>query len=270
VLEQDADRGIWQPRCLQQWHHDVCGHHSLFNVACLLRGDFQALLDERRFWASALGGIAELARYGEASGRWPRSRVSGGVADDVHIRHLVESSEVLRGRVCILSSTDALAAELRDCGSALRTAMDRVRLGRSPAHGLLLGATNHWYAAVAVAPPGPHGSPSLWLCDSYNTPMAGLRSEADVGALVEARLEASRDWVYEGLRRLPEWRHRPEEHLEAAFEDGVQEWWKGTLKSAIFWRRQPLSVRRALKHREFSDVLLYLRSLSELLGFPPA
>jgi len=28
------ERKISQLQCLKQWHHDVCGHHALFNLRC--------------------------------------------------------------------------------------------------------------------------------------------------------------------------------------------------------------------------------------------
>lgn len=269
LVAMDEDRGVVQPLCLQQWHHGVCGHHALYSASCILRGQPEALLDERRFWASTLLGVAALADHGEGSGKWPRSRVTGGVADETHLQHLADADAFLKDRVSIFFAHDGLAADLSHSDSQSATALRAVRNGQRRAHAFLCGATSHWYAVIAVGPaPGECGRPQLWLCDSYNAPVAGLRSDADTEAFIDRHMTTIRPRVYESLRALPEYAHRPEEHLAGAFETGVQEWWKGIIKAPLFWRHRPLSLRRELKSQEIREVRSYLSSLASHLGLP--
>ncbi|CAJ1362622.1 unnamed protein product, partial [Effrenium voratum] len=72
VVDECQERKIAQPLSIRQWHHGVCGHHALFNLRCMLRGDLDALRDEPKFWQQALADMQRLANFGEQSGRWPR------------------------------------------------------------------------------------------------------------------------------------------------------------------------------------------------------
>mmetsp|Transcript_128605 Transcript_128605/g.359869 ORF Transcript_128605/g.359869 Transcript_128605/m.359869 type:complete len:447 (+) Transcript_128605:56-1396(+) len=271
LVGEDEQHGVLQPLCLEQWHHDVCGHHALFSASCILRGQAGRLLDERSFWASTLHSVTVLAEHGEGSGLWPKSRVICGAVDDTHLRHLVESDEFLRERLSVFFCREVFEVELANPGSRVSLAVEAVRTGRSSSYGFLLGATSHWYAMVAVgAEQSGTGRPQLWLCDSYNKPLTSLCMAADVDAMVERLLDSRRNAVYESLRRSPEWAHRPEQHLAGAFEQGVQEWWKGTLKAPLFWQHRPLAVRRELKRQELMDVRWYLQRLAGRLGLRSA
>ena len=42
--------------------------------------------DEQRFWQQVIGDVQRLARHGELTKAWPRSRVLGGICDEVHLR----------------------------------------------------------------------------------------------------------------------------------------------------------------------------------------
>lgn len=270
IIATDKPRGVFQPRCLHQWHDSVCGHHALYSISCLLEGRLTDLMDEQRFWQTTFGNIRDLAAHGEDSELWPRSRVTGGVADEHHLRHLISRQPALHGRVSMLSHGGVLKSQQhelhrKDVAEALQ-ALDEIRSGSRQAHGFVLGATNHWYAAVAFAPTGAGAGPELWFCDSYNKPLAQLRSNEDVERLVDERLEWGRSWLYKKLRQSPEWTHRPEAHLAQVYNEGVEEWWKGICKSSVFWRIQPLAVRKALKQQELSEVQAHLRDLVSSLG----
>lgn len=258
VVDEDRDRQVIQPRCLQQWHHDICGHHALFNVRRLLGNAAGGLENESLFWLEALRDVEALARHGEESGRWPRSRVQGGVADEAHLRHLIAGDPSLAGRVTVVGSKEALArVEVQEALEVLG------RHGReSPAHGFLLGGRTHWYSAVAA--PSQEG-PRLFLCNSYNIPLARLRVADDVEALVEAEMVRRRRSQVERLQRQPDWAHRPYAHIESAVDDGIQEWWKGALRSALFWRQQPLHLQQQLQIQEYEDVRCYIETLLQAM-----
>lgn len=264
LIAADEERHIFQPRCLQQWHGDICGHHALFNARCLLLGEVDMLQDAERFWQHLLEGVAELAEHGERSKRWQKSRVVCGMADGVHLRHLVDSDSLLRGRVTIVESTERLSQKLRDPEAEVQLAIAGFPSGRG-AHAFLLGATNHWYAAVAIAAPGDKGGPQLWFCDSYNKGLVHLRTEEDVEEMLERLMIEKRADLCEVFKQRPEWSHRPQDHIDAAVEDGVQEWWKGHLKSALFWRDKPLELRRQLMKQELNDVREYMEMLISAL-----
>jgi hypothetical protein len=193
LVDSDDARGIWQPACLKQWHGSVCGHHALFSIQCLLDGEEEKLQDGRCFWKRTLRNIQLLADHGEASGRWPASRVTGGVIDEVHLKHLIESSESLHGR-------------------------------------------------------------------------ARLKNDEDVERLMEETLQCVHQRFIEQLRGQPEWKHRPLEALDRAFEEGLPEWWKGNQKSSLFWCEPPREVRSALKKQELQNIRSYLGSLTHILG----
>jgi hypothetical protein len=272
LVDSDDARGIWQPACLKQWHGSVCGHHALFSIQCLLDGEEEKLQDGRCFWKRTLRNIQLLADHGEASGRWPASRVTGGVIDEVHLKHLIESSESLHGRVSIAQTSQSFEEQLNQPESAMRRALDDVVNGHSHAHAFLLGATTHWYAAVVFAEQShprtsrePEGI-SLFFCDTFNRPMARLKNDEDVERLIGETLQRVHQRFIEQLRGQPEWKHRPLEALDRAFEEGLPEWWKGNQKSSLFWCEPPREVRSALKKQELQNIRSYLGSLTHILG----
>lgn len=263
-VDADPSRGVVQPRCLQQWHGNVCGHHALFSASALVQGQPARLLDEGEFWRGLLDNVAALARHGERMKSWPPSRVTNGVVDEVQLMHLVNSDASLRGRLNFVPNVERLTGDLAARGSEARRALEAVRTGTKQAHGFLLVGAAHWYAAVAVA--GSAGrAPTLLLCDSYNRPMARLRTEEDVAALVDAQMEAKREHVRQALRQHPDWTHRPEEHLDTAFEDGVPEYWKGTNKASLFWRFRPRSVSAEVLRQDFENMRRYVAALLAVL-----
>jgi len=262
--------GQIQVACLQQWHHDVCGHHALYSTKCLMRGESSALLDEDTFWLNALRDITALADHGEASGRWPRSRVTCGVADECHLQYLVDSDEELKEHVTIVQDVEELREKLKDPGSSTSKSLEALMAGRQKAHGFLLGAAVHWYAAVALWPEegssaGSKCCPQLLFCDSYNRDFATLRSEEAFEALLNERLDTWRDWSQARLLKDTKWLHRPEEHIKRAVEEGVEEWWKGCRKSALFWRFPPSDVKRQLLCQELGSVKGYIDELTSVL-----
>jgi len=258
AVDEDQDRHVIQPRCLQQWQHDICGHHALFNVRRLLGGTSGSFQDESLFWREALRDIEVLARYGEESGRWPRSRVQGGVADEAHLRHLIASDASLAGHVTVVGCKEALATvPVQKSLAALGT-----QHGDCPAHGFLLGGRMHWYSAVAVP---SQDRPQLFLFNSYNIPLARLKSADDIEALVDAEMARSRLRQIERLRRQPDWAHRPDAYIEAAVDEGIQEWWKGSLRSSLFWRQRPLHLQKQLQIQEFDDVRCYVDALLQAM-----
>lgn len=261
IVDVDPARSILQPLSLQQWHHGACGHHALYNIRCLMEGRFQALNNEPRFWQEVRDSVAELASYGESSGRWPRSRVTGGIVDEVHLSHLVQCSE-LRSRISVVPSPEALVSRLRSRNSPERAALEAIRSGAQASHGFLLGAAIHWYAAVAML---IKGRPCLLFLDSYNVPLAKLRTVLQSEEIAETQMAVIRDRMYRDLRSSQLWQHRPEEHLEQAFLDGVEEWWKGIRKASMFWKHPPQAVRSELKRKEFDEVRRHLEVLSEAL-----
>jgi hypothetical protein len=266
LVQEDAERGIAQPLCLAQWHPDACGHHALFSVRCLLqlfggngsgsgtegRGS-AGLLEEGAFWQRLMRDTLLLADYGERSGRWPRDRVTSCILDEIHMDQLIQSDSSLRGRVSIIGSPSALAP-----GTEAGKALAAVAAGDALAHGFLLECSIHWMALVAVKPCA--GRPSLWLCDSYNRPLARLRDPAQVEELAmehdgdERRQEKRR----QQLRARSEWAHQPQAHIEMALQEGVPEWWKGCKRSALFWRLRPRELRLTLGAQELSCLQQYL------------
>ena len=44
LVDSDTRGGVVQPACLRQWHSNVCGHHALFNIQCLLEGQAERFL----------------------------------------------------------------------------------------------------------------------------------------------------------------------------------------------------------------------------------
>jgi len=271
LVDSDTRGGVVQPACLRQWHGNVCGHHALFNIQCLLDGQAERFQSYDQFWQNTLNNIQILATHGEASGRWPASRVTKGVADEAHLQYLIEATESLRGRVSIAQTVEGFNHELQCPDSAVRSAIDEVIHGRSQAHGFLLGATNHWYSAVAIAAPrsdslGQKVAVQLFFCDSYNRPLGRLQSTQEVEDMVKKLVWQGRSRFDEQLCKQPEWAHRPKEHLDSAFEEGLTEWWKGIKKASLFWREAPLAVKLHLKKQELEDVRSYLKSLAVALG----
>ncbi|CAK9020825.1 unnamed protein product [Durusdinium trenchii] len=245
VIDQCQERKIAQLQSLDQWHDGVCGHHALFNLRCLLRDELDSLRDEQRFWQQVIADVQRLAHFGELSGSWPRSRVVCGVADEVHLRHLVEQDEELTGRITLASTIESLKEQLRG-------------LKISDVHGFLLGAATHWYSAAVVR---QSTGVRIYFFDSYNVPVVSLRSNEDIEGLVEQRLHQSRSRTMESLRKDPHWAHRPQNHLEEAVDGGVEEWWKGVRKASMFWRHKPLEVKRELQRMD----LLLVRDFLHLL-----
>jgi len=264
LIDSDPGRLILQPLSLQQWHHGACGHHALFSIRCFLQGRLQSLRDEQHFWQEVMVSIDSLSSYGESSRRWPKSRVTSGIVDELHADYLVNSSSVLRGRVSVVPSYEALEAQLSRPSSPERKALQDVRAGLQRAHGFLLGASTHWYAAVAIAGTD-RGQPRLVFLDSHNVPLAKLRNARDAEDLANKEMLKIRDAMYRDLQSSNLWKHRPQEHLDRAFVDGVEEWWKGILKASPFWKHPPSHVRSQLKVQELDAVRCYLEALSSVL-----
>lgn len=270
LVAEDADRGIKQPLCLQQWHHDVCGYHALFNARCLLLKKPQELLDQELFWRETLAAVTLLARHGEESSRWARSRVTGGTVDSVHLEHLIGSRPELPGHITVLISPEELASRLGDPSSSCSQALKDIRAGSAQGHAFLLGAVTHWYAAV-ISPSLCEGSGprnwDFWFCDSYNTPsILPVFSTGDMNAIASQQVEALRPYTYKSLRHHPEWRDRPEEHLERAFIEGVEEWWKGVQRSSAFWKYKPREVMLELKRLELQELRQYVEILLNVMA----
>jgi len=181
-VDMDMSRGIFQPRSLTQWHHDVCGHHALFNVRHLLQrvssmgtieeSGLLVLQNEACFWSTLFADVKFLAEHGEITGRWPRSRITCGILDEIHIKHLIETDEFLTDRVSVVSYPETFVPE-----SAAGQALLAVVNGTQVAHGFLLGCSVHWIGLVVVK---TAAGPQVWYCDSYNRPRAGLLTEEQV------------------------------------------------------------------------------------------
>mmetsp|Transcript_84343 Transcript_84343/g.239070 ORF Transcript_84343/g.239070 Transcript_84343/m.239070 type:complete len:425 (+) Transcript_84343:92-1366(+) len=260
MLDADPERGIVQPKCVLQWHDSVCGHHALFNVRQLLNiipgvretdaAQPEKLLDEESFWQTALSDVKKLAEFGECTGRWPKSRVTCGVLDGVHMAQLISTDSFLRGRVSIVENPEMLRAD-----SAAGRSLAAVAAGHQTAHAFLLGCSIHWMGLVAAK---VAGWPQVWICDSFNRPLVQLLrldNARDVADRHELKL---RDHFRQFLRAHPEWEHQPEWNIDQALEDGIPEWWKGIRKSPAFWRWQPREVRRALAMEEVEYLQQYL------------
>jgi hypothetical protein len=276
LVDSDKSRRLLQPQCLQQWNSNTCGYHALFSVQCLLEGETSKLCSPHYFWQRTLSHIQALAEYGETSGRWPRSRVTKGVADGVHLRHLVESSDVLRGRVTIAETLEEFEMQIRE-------PMNDILSGHTQAHGFVLAGTCHWYAAAVATAQHAHSGIKLgtvpkhlpcsasgdeihiFFCDSYNRPLVNLGSEEHVAGVAEELVQAERPDFMANLRMQPEWAHRPQADLDKVFEEGLPEWWKGVQKSSLFWRSQPLELKRNLKIQELTNIKAYLESINVAL-----
>merc|ERR1712107_491211 len=64
----------------------------------------------------------------------------------------------------------------------------------------------------------------------------------------------------------PDWVHRPEQDIERTLEEGLSEWWKGTMKSPLFWRWKPRALRHDLLTQEAEHMQQYLRVLTAALA----
>ena len=93
-----------------------------------------------------------------------------------------------------------------------------------------------------------HGK--IYFFDSYNTPF-----NSEIESMVERHLSVSRTQTLDTLKQHPAWAHKPSDHLENAFEHGVEEWWKGMKKASLFWQHKPLHVRRELMRMDLQLVL---------------
>jgi len=263
-VDKDMSRGIFQPRSLTQWHHDVCGHHALFNVRHLLQrasatgtieeSDLSVLQNESCFWNTVFADVKLLADHGESTGRWPRSRITCGILDEIHIKQVIETDEFLKDRASVVSYPETLVPE-----SAAGQALLAVVNGTQVAHGFLLGCSVHWLGLVAVKTPV---GLQIWYCDSYNRPRAGLLTEEQVKECVSQQEQTHTEKLRNYLRSRPDFKHRPMDQVEAALEEGVPEWWKGIQKSALFWRVRPRNVRRTLTEQENQNVRQYLELFS--------
>eukprot|EP00441_Pelagodinium_beii_P045311 CAMPEP_0197626068 /NCGR_PEP_ID=MMETSP1338-20131121/5210_1 /TAXON_ID=43686 ORGANISM="Pelagodinium beii, Strain RCC1491" /NCGR_SAMPLE_ID=MMETSP1338 /ASSEMBLY_ACC=CAM_ASM_000754 /LENGTH=417 /DNA_ID=CAMNT_0043196585 /DNA_START=48 /DNA_END=1297 /DNA_ORIENTATION=+ len=254
-----------QLACIDQWHHDMCGHHALFSTRCLVQHQPSLLLDEDFFWGCTLRSISALSSHGESTGRWPKSRVIGGVADECHLQHLVDSDVSLKDSITVVQAVEQLRAQLLQPSSSASQGLAELRQGKRKAHGFLLGGAVHWYAATAVREEERGREPHLIFCDSYNRPMAHIPSDEEFEALVEERLDGWREWSVGKLGAEAEWKHRTEEDVRKAVESGVEEWWKGHRKSSLFWRFQPASVKREILRQELGGVRAYLDLIGQVL-----
>jgi len=266
LVDTDPSRGIFQPRSLTQWHHDVCGHHALFNVRHLLQSvsaigtieesesGLSVLQNEVFFWGTVFADVRFLADHGESTGRWPRSRITCGILDEIHMIQVIATDEFLKDRASVVSCPEILVRE-----SAAGQALLAVVNGTQVAHGFLLGCHVHWIGLVVVK---TAAGPQVWYCDSYNRPRAGLLTEEQVKECVMQQDEAHTETLRKCLQARPDFKHRPIDQVEAAVEGGVPEWWKGTQKSALFWRVRPRNVRRTLREQENQNLRQYLEIFS--------
>jgi len=260
IIAADPEHGVVQPQCVHQWHPDVCGHHAIFSCKNMLRqlsgGDGASsaneLLDEQLFWHSVLSNIQRLAHVGEKAGRWPRSRVTCGVLDSIHMVEIIETDEFLRDRLNVMDHPDQLAADT-PAGKALAD----VAAGRRKAHGFLLGCAVHWMGAVVT---NSVSGPRVWLFDSFNRSLGRLRTPEEIKQLAEKYV--SEDGFREKLTSASDWQHKPAEAIEAAVEEGVPEWWKGIKKASLFWRFKPRSLRQELQVQELDYLQKYLQTIS--------
>ena len=99
------------------------------------------------------------------------------------------------------------------------------------------------------------GRCKIYFFDSYNTPLVTVTSNAEIESMVEEQLCVSRLHALDKLKQHPAWAHKPIDHRESAFEQGVEEWWKGIKKASVFWQHKPLDVRRQLMRMDLQLVL---------------
>ncbi|CAE7456080.1 unnamed protein product [Symbiodinium natans] len=277
-------RGISQPMCLAQWHDAVCGHHALFNLRCLLCGDFSVLHNEQRFWRQALSDIERLAQHGETSGSWPRL---------VHLSISAQYLRILESEQAVLQNPDSFSGRLTAYQTNIGRhvcivdeAMDSYGMGRASiclcfARGAAaVPLTCEWtstlqqilegfyqYSAAVVARQDmlqrSDGRCKIYFFDSYNTPLVTVTSNAEIESMVEEQLCVSRLHALDKLKQHPAWAHKPIDHRESAFEQGVEEWWKGIKKASVFWQHKPLDVRRQLMRMDLQLVRDFLRVLAD-------
>jgi len=263
-VDTDTSRGIFQPKSLVQWHHDVCGHHALFNVRHLLQrvsatgiieeSGLVVLQNEACFWSTLFADVKLLADHGQGTGRWPRSRITCGILDEIHIKQVIETDDFLKNKASVVSYPESLVPE-SVAGQALLAVVN----GTQVAHGFLLACSVHWIGLVAVKTPA---GPQVWYCDSYNRPRAGVLTEQQVKECVIQQEQAHTENFRKYLRARPDFQHRPLDQVEAALEEGVPEWWKGIQKSALFWRVRPRSLRQTLTEQDDQNVRQYLEIFS--------
>jgi len=98
------------------------------------------------------------------------------------------------------------------------------------------------------------------VCDSYNRPIARLLQLESVRDLAEQQDLQRCERYRRQLRAHPDWQHQPESNVERALVEGVPEWWKGIVKSALFWRWKPREVRRTLAVQELECLQQYLKT----------
>lgn len=104
------------------------------------------------------------------------------------------------------------------------------------------------------------------FCDSHNEPLARLHCADDVEAAADRYVEAKIKCTRQYFSQHSEWKHRTPNDVEAAIENGVQEWWKGSLKSSLFWKHKPKSLVRQLAIQQFNDVKSYIDILVRALA----
>jgi hypothetical protein len=219
-----------------------------------------ASLDEKLFWQRTLSNIQRLAHVAETSGRWPRSRVTGGVIDSVHMAELIESNDFLRDRLHVVDHPDQIAADT-PAGKALADVAE----GRRKAHGFLIGCAVHWMGLVATNDSASAAGPRVWLFDSLNRTFGRLRTQEELAQLAESCVSEDMSRFKEKLKSTAGWQHRSAEAIEEAAEDGVPEWWKGIKKNSMFWRFKPRCLRQELQYQELDYLQKYLRLVSSSL-----
>lgn len=313
---------VRQLRVATQRHGNACGYHCVHNLSLLLRGCEgleQDLVDEQLVWDSIVSSMTLLKSEAKRTGRWLSQRLEDATADEQHIRFLVNALPDLKGRVTVIPALHSSA------GGSVAKAIQELHLrgrtggvGGSAAgafgqsgtltHGFILGATQHWVAALLVR--RVSGDFELLLCDSSNKPMSmseaafhsvsqqancdglGQAEGAGDGVQVPERFLEGADMMFTGpaaeidradleqkaamldecdrarfirrLRTQKQWEHRPHEHLEQAFDDGVREYWRGKLKNSMWWRFQPKSIRRDLLAAELYAVRTYTKAIVDL------
>jgi len=268
LLHRDPERCISQFRCLHQWHHNVCGHHALFNIRQLLQGfdhgeqgievDSGLLLDEARFWMDVAIDTHRLVQHGAESKRWMPSRVTGGMLDEVHLRYIIENDTTLRDRTSVVASVDALQT-----GGAAKHALEQVAAEQRGVHAFILGCAVHWIAVVVsnVRPLGP----KIWICDSYNRPLASIATQVEAHDAAKLFAQGHTETLRNKLSQSPAWQHHPPGHIDRVLEEGVEEWWKGILKSSLFWTLKPQRVRLELRIQECEMIQRYLSLCASIL-----
>ena len=258
LLDAQAEPGIVMLKAAKQWHGNACGHHALANAIAMLHcTDPEAPLDIYHVWSVAAFALNVLNEYRTASGMWSTSRLEAGTLDATHLSHFVANTPELRDFVTVLANVDELETS---CRLALQYSSV---VGKR--HAFVLGLESHWVAFALIAPN------VMWWADAHNKDVVALRSLDDCLVLAMLVVERHRPVFRTKIRSMfPAYEHAPMSVLDTLYDDGIPEWWRGELKSPLWWTHRPAWVRTSIMLRELQAAFAAVQWLFKYVRREPA